>query len=52
MPRKRVQSYLKTNPDGSISYVKAYWREPEESKGEIKKPKGYKQEKIVPHGNR
>ena len=52
MPRKRIQSYLKTNPDGSMTYVKAYWREETPSSGEIKKPKGFKDRKIVPHGNR
>jgi hypothetical protein len=52
MPKERIQSYLRPNPDGSFTYVKAYWRKPRESKGEIKKPKGFKQSKRVPHGDR
>lgn len=54
MPKERIQSYLKTNPNGSLTYVKAYWREPkgEKSKGEIAKPKGFKQQKKVSHGDR
>lgn len=52
MPRERIQSYVKRNPDGSMTYVKAYWRDVPESSGEIKKPKGFREQKRVPHGNR
>lgn len=52
MPKERVQAFIRKNPNGSTTFVKAFWREPNKLKGVISKPKGFKQSKTVSHGDR
>jgi hypothetical protein len=53
MPRQRIQSTIRRNPDGSISYIKAHWRTvKKKEEGNIKKPDNLIKRKNVPHGDR